>query len=66
MLHAAFRLGLEDLALPAVVSFTVPGNVRQRAMMERLGMARDPANDLLHPAAGRAPFGASRAETGTK
>jgi RimJ/RimL family protein N-acetyltransferase len=49
----AARLALADgfgrLALPAVVSFTAAGNRRSRAVMERLGMRRDPAEDFDHP-----------------
>ena len=33
-----------------VVSFTAVGNTRSRAVMERLGMTRDPAEDFDHPA----------------
>ena len=43
-------VGFEELALPEIVSFTVPENRRSRAVMERLGMTRDPADDLLRPA----------------
>jgi RimJ/RimL family protein N-acetyltransferase len=49
-LHAAPRFGFEGLALPEIVSFTVPEIRRSRAAMERLGMTRDPADDLLRPA----------------
>jgi len=42
--HAFDVLGLEDL-----VSMTVPGNVRSRHVMEKLGMTRDPADDFDHP-----------------
>jgi len=31
------------------VSFTVPANVRSRAVMERLGMTHDPTDDFDHP-----------------
>lgn len=44
-LDFAFRqLGLEE-----IVSFTVPENVRSRAVMERIGMTRDPDGDFDHP-----------------
>lgn len=43
--HAFGALGLDE-----VVAFTVPANTRSRAVMERLGMARDPAGDFDHPA----------------
>ena len=35
--------------LDEVVSFTVPANRRSVAMMERLGMRRDPSGDFDHP-----------------
>jgi RimJ/RimL family protein N-acetyltransferase len=38
------RAGLEQL-----VSFTVPANRRSRAVMERLGMTHDAADDFDHP-----------------
>ncbi len=43
-LRVAFEAGV-----PEVVSFTVPANARSRAVMERLGMTRDPADDFAHP-----------------
>ena len=45
----ALRHGFEDLRLPEIVSFTVPGNVRSRRVMEKLGMTHDPADDFDHP-----------------
>lgn len=42
--HAFDELGLEEL-----VSFTTVGNVRSRAVMERLGMTRDARDDFDHP-----------------
>jgi RimJ/RimL family protein N-acetyltransferase len=42
--HAFGELGLSEL-----VSFTVPGNVRSRRVMEKLGMTHDPAEDFDHP-----------------
>jgi RimJ/RimL family protein N-acetyltransferase len=47
--RASVEWGFETLGLPEVVSFTTPGNVRSRAVMERLGMRRDPADDFDHP-----------------
>ena len=47
--RAALAFGFDSLALPEIVSFTVPGNTRSRALMERLGMTRDPADDFDHP-----------------
>jgi RimJ/RimL family protein N-acetyltransferase len=42
--HAWDVVGLDEL-----VSFTTAGNARSRAVMERLGMQRDPAEDFAHP-----------------
>lgn len=39
----------DALALPAVVSYTTVGNERSRAVMVRLGMRHDPADDFDHP-----------------
>ncbi|SPP63473.1 GNAT family N-acetyltransferase [Nitrospira lenta] len=36
--RGALRTGFESLALPEIVSFTSIGNLRSRAVMERLGM----------------------------
>ena len=45
----ALRFGFENLGLSEIVSFTVPANVRSRAVMERIGMRRDIADDFDHP-----------------
>lgn len=47
--RAALAFGFERLGLDEIVSFTVPDNVRSRAVMERIGLTRDPADDFLHP-----------------
>ena len=47
--RAALRFGFESRGLEEIVSFTVPTNARSRAVMERLGMARNPADDFDHP-----------------
>jgi RimJ/RimL family protein N-acetyltransferase len=47
--RAALRFGFEERDFDEIVSFTVPANVRSRAVMERLGMTRDPAGDFEHP-----------------
>ncbi|MCL3836261.1 GNAT family N-acetyltransferase [Aeromicrobium duanguangcaii] len=47
---AALRHGFDVLELDEIVSFTAAGNARSRAVMERLGMTRDPADDFDHPA----------------
>ena len=52
--RAALRFGFVTRSLEEIVSFTVPANVRSRAVMERLGMTRNPADDFDHP---RLPVG---------
>jgi RimJ/RimL family protein N-acetyltransferase len=47
--RAALAYGFETVGLAKIVSFTVPANVRSRAVMERLGMMHDPADDFDHP-----------------
>ena len=48
--RAAIDFGFGSLGLAEIVAYTYQGNARSRALMERLGMARDPAEDFLHPA----------------
>lgn len=48
--RAALTFGFCALKLAEIESFTVPGNVRSRRVMERIGMAYDPADDFDHPA----------------
>jgi len=45
----ALGYGFGTLALSDVVSFTSATNLRSRAVMERLGMRRDPAEDFDYP-----------------
>ncbi len=47
---ASVAFGLRDGGLHEIVSFTSATNVRSRAVMERIGMTRDPADDFDHPA----------------
>jgi ribosomal-protein-alanine N-acetyltransferase len=47
--QAALKHGFGKLRCGEIVSMTVPGNRRSRAVMERLGMRRDPADDFDHP-----------------
>jgi RimJ/RimL family protein N-acetyltransferase len=47
--RAAVRYGFEVVGLDQIVSFTVPANVRSRAVMEKLGMTHDPSDDFDHP-----------------
>jgi ribosomal-protein-alanine N-acetyltransferase len=45
----ALAYGFETAGLDEIVSFTTVANLRSRAVMERLGMRRDPADDFDHP-----------------
>jgi len=47
--RAALDFGFDRHGLEEVVSMTAVGNARSRAVMERLGMSRDPADDFDHP-----------------
>ena len=47
--EAALAFGFEEVGLPEIVSFTVPANTRSRAVMERLGMTHEAADDFDHP-----------------
>jgi RimJ/RimL family protein N-acetyltransferase len=47
--RAALAFGFGEGDLDEVVSFTTPANRRSRAVMERLGMSHDPADDFGHP-----------------
>jgi len=47
--RAALEVGFGEVGLAEIVSFTIPANRRSRAVMERLGMRRDPADDFDHP-----------------
>jgi RimJ/RimL family protein N-acetyltransferase len=46
---AALRIAFGDLDLDEVVSFTAATNVRSAAVMQRIGMTRNPAEDFDHP-----------------
>ncbi len=46
---AALEYAFTDLGWPEVVSFTAVRNVRSQAVMERIGMVRDPSSDFDHP-----------------
>lgn len=48
--RAALDFGFDQLAVTEILAFTVPANQRSRAVMERLGMTRSPADDFDHPA----------------
>jgi RimJ/RimL family protein N-acetyltransferase len=47
--RAALTYGFDCLALPEILAVTAAGNTRSRAVMRRLGMVRDPADDFDDP-----------------
>jgi RimJ/RimL family protein N-acetyltransferase len=47
--RACLRHAFSTLALPEVLAFTVPANLRSQAVMQRLGMTLDPAGAFEHP-----------------
>lgn len=47
--RAALAFGFDQLKLDEIVAFTVPGNIRSRRVMERIGMTHDPVDDFDHP-----------------
>jgi len=47
--RAALTFGFGHVGLEEIVSFTVPANSKSIAVMERLGMRHDPADDFDHP-----------------
>ncbi|MGI8612949.1 MAG: GNAT family N-acetyltransferase [Nocardioidaceae bacterium] len=47
--RAALAYGFDVAGLGEVMSMTAAVNTRSRAVMERLGMRRDPADDFEHP-----------------
>ena len=47
--RAAITFGFERAGLEEIVSMTSALNERSRAVMQRLGMSRDPADDFDHP-----------------
>jgi len=48
--RAAVAVGFGELGLDEIVSFTASANTRSRAVMERIGMTRNEADDFDHPA----------------
>jgi RimJ/RimL family protein N-acetyltransferase len=47
--RAALAYAFEELSLPEVISFTSTTNERSQAVMRRIGLTRDPADDFDHP-----------------
>lgn len=47
--RAVIDAGFTQLGLKEIVAYTALPNVRSQAVMKRMGMARDPAEDFDHP-----------------
>jgi RimJ/RimL family protein N-acetyltransferase len=47
--RASVMFAFDDLGLDEVVAIAAPANERSLAVMRRLGMTRDPADDFAHP-----------------
>jgi ribosomal-protein-alanine N-acetyltransferase len=47
--RAALAFGFEQAGLREIVSLTSAANVRSQAVMQRIGMTHDPADDFDHP-----------------
>ncbi|MBO2451366.1 GNAT family N-acetyltransferase [Actinomadura barringtoniae] len=48
--HRALDFGFHDLDLPEIVAFTTTTNLRSQAVMNRIGMTHNPADDFDNPA----------------
>ncbi len=46
---AALAWGFANLDVPEIIAFTAQINLRSQAVMNRIGMTRDPSRDFLHP-----------------
>lgn len=47
--RASAAFAFDELGLPEIVALAVVANTRSTAVMQRLGMTRDPAEDFDHP-----------------
>jgi ribosomal-protein-alanine N-acetyltransferase len=54
--RASLEYGFETAGLKEIVSMTTTTNLRSQAVMERLGMTRDPADDFDHPRVSEGPL----------
>jgi RimJ/RimL family protein N-acetyltransferase len=53
---ASLSFGFETLALPEIVAVTTVTNLRSQAVMRRIGMTRDPAEDFDDPSEQEGPL----------
>ena len=54
--RAALRYGFDIMGLPEIVAVTMARNLRSRAVMERIGMTSDPAEDFDDPDVAAGPL----------
>jgi RimJ/RimL family protein N-acetyltransferase len=54
--RAALAFGFETLGRSEILAVTTVGNLRSQAVMQRLGMTRDPADDFDDPDAPEGPL----------
>ncbi|MER5752793.1 GNAT family N-acetyltransferase [Streptomyces sp. NPDC002088] len=54
--RAALAFGFDDLGLAEILAVTAVGNLRSQAVMRRLGMTRDPADDFDDPGVPEGPL----------
>lgn len=54
--RAALAFGFETLALPEILAITTATNHRSRAVMRRIGMTHDPADDFDDPSVPAGPL----------
>ncbi|MEK2476724.1 MULTISPECIES: GNAT family N-acetyltransferase [Streptomyces] len=53
---AVLAYGFDTLGLPEILAVTTATNLRSQAVMRRIGMTRDPADDFDDPAAPEGPL----------
>jgi len=57
--RAVLAFGFDSLGLSEILAITAAGNERSQAVMRRLGMTRDPADDFVDPTVDKGPLRAS-------
>ncbi|MFE2252378.1 GNAT family N-acetyltransferase [Streptomyces lavendulae] len=53
---ACLAFGFESLGLPEILASTTVGNLRSQAVMRRIGMTRNPADDFEDPSVPEGPL----------
>lgn len=53
---ATLTFGFHTLGLPEILAITTATNLRSQAVMRRIGMTRNPADDFEHPTAPEGPL----------